>query len=93
MLNRESALEDLQQTAARLQYRDLDNVTLSECEEAVFNAIDFLKAQEPVEPEKMTVLDYGSMESGLYLCGACRMPIERGDVYCKHCGREVRWSD
>lgn len=51
-----------------------------------------LKAQEPVEPEKLTVLDYGSMESGLYLCGACRMPIGNGDKFCKHCGKKVKWK-
>lgn len=91
MITRESVLEDLQQTAARLQYRDLDNVTQSECEEAVFNAIDFLNAQEPVEPETLTVLDFGTMETAVHLCGACRMPIERGDKYCRHCGKEIRW--
>ena len=55
----------------------------------VFEALELLM---PAEPEKLTVLDFGSMESGLYLCGACRMPIERGDVYCKHCGGKVKWE-
>lgn len=57
---------------------------------ALKDALELLKAPEPVKPEKLTVMDFGSMESGLYLCGACRMPIERGDVYCKHCGKKVK---
>lgn len=46
----------------------------------------------PVEPERLTVLDFGEFASAVYLCGACRMPIERGDVYCKHCGGKVKWD-
>ena len=46
----------------------------------------------PVEPERLTVLDFGSFETTVYLCGACRMPIERGDKFCKHCGKKVKWD-
>ena len=55
----------------------------------VFEALELLT---PVEPEKLTVLDFGSMESELCLCGACHKPIGNGDKFCKHCGREVRWE-
>ena len=56
----------------------------------VFEALELLT---PVEPEKLTVLDFGSMESGLYLCGACRMPIGNGDKFRKHCGKAVKWDN
>ena len=44
-------------------------------------------------PERLTVLDFGSFETAVYLCGACRMSIDCGDKFCKHCGRKVKWDD
>lgn len=77
--------ERLRETARRLEHADEVN--------ALREAAGLLERMEPAEPEKLTVLDFGSFETTVYLCGACRMPIERGDKFCKHCGREVRWSD
>ena len=74
----------LREMAKRLEHADEVN--------ALREAVGLLERMEPAEPEKLTVLDYGSMESGLYLCGACQMPIGNGDKFCKHCGRKVKWD-
>lgn len=60
-------------------------------ENLMSDALAMLKEQEPVAPERMTVLDFGSFETTVYLCGVCRMSIDCGDKFCKHCGRKVQW--
>lgn len=54
----------------------------------VSDALALLKAQEPVEPQKML--------NGLWAyerCGACEKPLyERGFAYCPWCGRKVKWD-
>ena len=76
--------ERLREMAKRLEHADEVN--------ALREAAGLLERMEPAEPERLTVLDFGEFASAVYLCGACRMPIERGDVYCKHCGKKVRWE-
>lgn len=76
--------ERLRETARRLERADEVN--------ALREAAGLLECMEPAEPEKITGLDFGEFTTTVYLCGACRMLIERGDVYCKHCGKPIKWG-
>lgn len=51
------------------------------------DAIDLLKAQEPVKPIRFTLM--------YWRCGNCRREIDKyeGDMYCPRCGRKVKWDD
>lgn len=92
MADREKVIESLRIALARVQWGDLDNVTLSEVEEAIVSAIDLLECQEPMKPKE------GFQEDGLYyvLCGDCGYPITElrylKDSFCSHCGRKVLWE-
>ena len=88
MTDREKVIESLNKALTRVGCGDMDNVALSEVEEAIESAIALLREQEPVEPEKML--------SGVWSftrCGACKMVLyERGFAYCPWCGRRIDWT-
>ena len=44
--------------------------------------------QKPVEPEIE-----GGGYSWFYVCGECHGSINSYDKYCRHCGREIDWSN
>ena len=56
------------------------------------DALRLLEAQEPVEPTTASANEPDDHKSWWYACGACQYPINRGDKYCRHCGRGVRWE-
>ena len=56
------------------------------------DALELLKAQEPVEPALANAENYDAHTSHWYQCGACLYPIDYGDKYCRHCGKAVRWD-
>lgn len=60
--------------------------------DTVVAAIELLKAQEPVEPTIGGAEWDSLMGSRWYKCGACEYPIDKGDRYCRHCGRPVKWE-
>lgn len=51
------------------------------------DALELLKAQEPVVPKKA-----GDGLTHWNACGACGGAIDPGDNYCRHCGRAVSWD-
>ena len=51
------------------------------------DAIELLKAQEPVEPK----LESTSDETHWYSC-ECGTAIDYKDAYCRGCGRPVKWE-
>lgn len=57
------------------------------------DALELLKAQEPVKPTVRYMEEYDGHGSDWYVCGACEMPIFPADKYCRHCGRAVKWND
>lgn len=85
MSDRERVIESLRNALARVQYGDMDNVTLSEVEEAIVPAIGLLKEQEPVKPIK-------PRGSASWICGACKIAIGTSLIYhfCPWCGRKVK---
>ena len=38
--------------------------------------------------------DFGTVSSHWYRCGypECGFPIDRGDIYCRHCGNPIGWE-
>lgn len=54
------------------------------------DALELLKAQEPVEP--ILALDDG--ERKLWQCGNCKVAVfTYGTKYCHNCGKVVKWDD
>lgn len=56
------------------------------------DAISLLKEQEAVEPTVSGAEEHDGLRSWWYQCGKCKMPIEHGDRFCRHCGQEVKWE-
>lgn len=38
--------------------------------------------------------DFGAISGRWYRCGypECGFPINRGDIYCRHCGKPIGWE-
>ena len=66
-----------------------DHTLFSETEkEAIRTAVEMLKEQEAVEPEKE---HSGSGITWWNVCGNCKTAINPNDKYCHECGRAVKW--
>ena len=37
--------------------------------------------------------EFDGLVSRWYECGECGQPIDRGDMYCRRCGRRVKWDE
>lgn len=53
---------------------------------------ELLKAQEPMGPDIEGNVEYDGHGSWWHVCGACRQPIDKGDKFCRWCGRPVKWK-
>ena len=53
------------------------------------DALELLKAQEPVKPERE---HSGGGTTWWNVCGACKTAINPNDKYCHECGRAVKWD-
>lgn len=65
---------------------DCSNIMMS-------NALALLKGQEPITP--CIRVEEGFSYNDLtrqYGCGSCGKPIDRGDGFCRHCGKKVKWD-
>ena len=62
-------------------------LSVNDCDKAVGwldDAIEMMKAQEPVKPIE---------NAGFYYCGACRYAFTSArQKYCTDCGRAVKWE-
>lgn len=58
------------------------------------DAIALLKKQEPITPciRGEEGFSYNNF-TRRYGCGSCGKPIDRGDEFCRHCGKKVKWDD
>ena len=56
------------------------------------SAVALLKEQEAVEPTISGINEHDGHGSWWYQCGKCKMPIDYGDKFCRHCGRPVMWD-
>ena len=54
------------------------------------DALALLKEQEAVEPLRPRAR--GRVER-FWVCGECGAEIDKGDRFCRYCGRETKWED
>ena len=66
--------------------RDNDNGMLKCWSELMRDALELLKEQKPVKPKQMGTVTHW------YACGACQMPVDYEDAYCRGCGRGLKWD-
>lgn len=52
------------------------------------DVLALLKAQEPVEP----AIGGNQKSCWYYICPICQLDIDKGDKYCRHCGRALKWE-
>lgn len=57
---------------------------------AIEEAIELLKAQEPIEP--VLVYEGVNKEHNNYKCPECHTHLCYGKRYCEWCGRKVKWD-
>ena len=50
--------------------------------------IEAIAEQKPVKPDIE-----GGGSSWFYVCGECHGSVNPYDKHCRHCGREIDWSD
>lgn len=93
MPDRENVIESLNKALTRVEYGDMDNVTLSEVEEAIESAIALLREQEPVIVRCKDCRHY-STECCVDGCGWCyhRDFGTRDEWYCAD-GEAVTYAD
>lgn len=56
------------------------------------SALNLQKDQEAVEPTVSSLETHDGLCSWWYQCGKCKMPIDHGDRFCRHCGKKVKWE-
>ena len=54
---------------------------------------DPVEVEPPIAPQIRSSEEYDGHGSWWYVCGACQQPIDKGDVYCRWCGKKVKWDD
>jgi predicted amidophosphoribosyltransferase len=57
-------------------------------EELLTDALSLLKEQEPVDP----AIGGNQNSCWYFICPRCQLAIDKGDKYCRHCGRAVKWD-
>lgn len=84
MIDREKTIRDLETLGAwhTHHYEPFHY----ECAETIHNTLELLKEQEPIAPD---ILDPALPA---YWCGACGEAIDQSDIYCRKCGRAVKWE-
>ena len=56
------------------------------------DALELLTEPEAIEPTVSSLEEHDEHGSWWYQCGKCKMPIDCGDRFCRHCGQEVQWK-
>lgn len=68
--------------------------TEHDCRDAMlWDVSELLKEQEPVSPKKWVPKGQAFAKVMGWYCPVCNAGIVRGDRYCHHCGRKVKWDD
>lgn len=49
--------------------------------------------KEGVEPICEELMGFEKTVERAYLCGKCKAPIDRMDLYCRRCGKRVQWTE
>jgi len=64
----------------------------SEVQNIAKAVLALLKEQEAVEPKKENDGTPEPWTSWWFVCGECHVAIDRSDIFCRHCGRKVKWE-
>ena len=100
MIDREKVIKDLECCSSSKfpscdecdRYGDVTYDNLWSCRSALMREVlELLKAQEPVEqePVEATILYY-RWNAWYLVCGACYREVDKGDAYCRWCGRKLQ---
>ena len=55
--------------------------------------IEMLKeARELIQDDPVQAEVEGGGSSWWWVCGDCHGTIDRGDIYCRNCGRKIKWE-
>lgn len=55
--------------------------------------IEMLKeARDLIQEDPAPAEVEGGGSSWWWVCGDCHGTIDRGDIYCRHCGRKIKWE-
>lgn len=57
------------------------------------NVRECLYRTEAYKPTIACADNYDELCPSWYQCSACKFPIDKGDRYCRYCGRAVKWND
>ena len=58
------------------------------CKKLMVDVLALLKEQTPGDPE----IEGDGRSSWWYVCPDCHGQIDKDDGFCRHCGREIRWT-
>ena len=59
-----------------------------------YDVIELLAEKKPIEPYITGYrANFEGASSWWYSCGNCNKPIDHQDMFCRHCGRKVKWDD
>lgn len=56
------------------------------------DALKLIKEQEPVKPVREFSENIDNC-AWWYECGWCHDAVDYHDIFCRHCGRELKWDD
>ena len=91
----EFALAQYQKIICEITHGMLSKLTyeadrvLEVAQERWCNTCELKESQEPVKPES----GKNGCGSCWYICHECRLPIAYKDMFCRHCGRRLKWDD
>lgn len=93
MIERENTISNLETNIRWIedipshQFPGWGNVTMS-----MRDALELLKEQEAVEARKKNDEKPQPWTRWWYVCGDCGQEIEYHDMFCRWCGRSVKWE-
>ena len=50
------------------------------------------EARELIQDDPVQAEVEGGGSSWWWVCGDCHGTIDRGDIYCRNCGRKIKWE-
>lgn len=82
------------QEALKFLYENIDCGMNMYLDEMVGKNLEIMsELVDKVIPKKPYFLNYGGYKIGNYHCPNCEGIIDDGDMYCKHCGQKIYWSN
>lgn len=89
MPDREKVISELKSALEWCDPEDNPNGSIAVKIWAVGEAVELLKEQEAVRPERQ---HSGGGTTWWNICGNCRTAINPNDKFCHECGKTVKWE-